>query len=77
MFHLIVSAVRRNQRLSVCSMLCGRYKPDDEVAHQIDQWGYTGAGPTPAMRLTDLTETKADLVEAFVPIVVKEAVADD
>jgi hypothetical protein len=50
-----------------------RYKPDDEDAHETDQWGYTETGPIPAMRLSDLTETEAALVEAFVPVAVDEA----
>jgi hypothetical protein len=50
-----------------------RYKPDDEDAHETDQWGYTETEPMPAMRLTDLTETEADLVEAFVPVTVEKA----
>jgi hypothetical protein len=50
-----------------------RYKPDDEDAYETDQWGYTETEPMPAMRLTDLTETEADLVEAFVPVAVEEA----
>jgi hypothetical protein len=50
-----------------------RYKPDDEDAHDTDQWGYTETDPIPAMRLTDLIETEADLVEAFVPVVAEKA----
>ncbi|SEO92755.1 N-6 DNA Methylase [Halorientalis persicus] len=50
-----------------------RYKPENEDAHETDQWGYTETEPMPAMRLTDLTETEADLVEAFVPVAVEEA----
>lgn len=50
-----------------------RYKPDDEDSYETDQWGYTETEPIPAMRLTDLTETEADLVEAFVPVAVEEA----
>ena len=43
------------------------------TAYETDQWGYTETEPMPAMRLTDLTETEADLVEAFVPVAVEEA----
>jgi hypothetical protein len=50
-----------------------RYKPDDEDAHETNQWGYTETEPLPALRITDLTETEADLVEAFVPVAVDEA----
>jgi hypothetical protein len=53
--------------------LTARYKPDDADAHDTDRWGYTETEPMPAMRLTDLTETEADLVEAFVPVAVEEA----
>lgn len=50
-----------------------RYKPDDEDAYETDQWGYTETDPMPAMRLTDLSDTEADLVESFVPVAVEEA----
>jgi hypothetical protein len=50
-----------------------RYKPEDEDAYETDQWGYTETEPMPAMRLTDLSETEADLVEAFVPVAVEKA----
>jgi hypothetical protein len=50
-----------------------RYKPEDEDDHKIDQWGYTETDPLLAMRLTDLSKTEADLVEAFVPVAVEEA----
>ena len=50
-----------------------RYKPNNEDAHETDQWGYTETEPMPAMRFTDLTETEADLVEHFVPVAVEEA----
>ncbi|GAA0217332.1 Eco57I restriction-modification methylase domain-containing protein [Halobaculum roseum] len=53
--------------------LTARYKPDDEDAHETDQWGYTETDPLPALRITDLTETEADLIEAFVPVAVDEA----
>ena len=50
-----------------------RYKPDDKDAYETDRWGYTETEPMPAMRLTDLSETEVDLVEAFVPVAVEEA----
>ena len=50
-----------------------RYKPDDEDAYETDRWGYTETEPIPAMCLTDLTDTKAALVEAFVPVAADEA----
>ncbi|TKX66989.1 restriction endonuclease, partial [Halorubrum sp. SP9] len=50
-----------------------RYKPDDEDAHETDQWGYTETEYLPAFRITDLTEREADLIEHFVPVAVDEA----
>lgn len=49
-----------------------RYKPEDKD-RETDQWGYTETEPVPAMQLSNLTETEADLVEAFVPVVVDKA----
>ena len=51
----------------------GGRTPDDEDADETDQWGYTEIEPMPAMRPTDLSESEADLVEAFVPVAVEEA----
>jgi len=42
-------------------------------AYETDQWGYTETEPLPALRITDLSETEADLIEAFVPVAVDEA----
>ena len=53
--------------------LTARYKPDDEDDYETDQWGYTETDPLPALRITDLTETEADLIKAFVPVAVDEA----
>jgi len=53
--------------------MSARYKPENEDAHETDQWGYTETEPMPAMELTGLSETEADLVEAFVPVAVEEA----
>ncbi|MFC6975093.1 Eco57I restriction-modification methylase domain-containing protein [Halomicroarcula sp. GCM10025709] len=63
----------REDQSTVIIHATARYKPDDEDAYETDQWGYTETEPMPAMRLTDLSEIKADLVEAFVPVAVKEA----
>ncbi|WP_115862419.1 Eco57I restriction-modification methylase domain-containing protein [Halorussus litoreus] len=41
--------------------------------HDLDQYGYTETEFLPALRITDLSETEADLVEAFVPVAVAEA----
>jgi len=43
------------------------------TAHETDQWGYTETEPLPALRITDLTATEADLIAAFVPVAVDEA----
>jgi hypothetical protein len=51
----------------------GRTGEARETAHETDQWGYTETESMPAMRLSDLSETEADLVEAFVPVAVEEA----
>jgi len=53
--------------------LTARYKPGNDGEFETDQWGYTETEPAPAMRLSDLTETEAALVEAFVPVAVDEA----
>jgi hypothetical protein len=63
----------REDESTVVIHATARYKPDDEDAYETDQWGYTETEPIPAMRLTDLTETEADLVEAFVPVAVEKA----
>ncbi|MFB6101452.1 MAG: TaqI-like C-terminal specificity domain-containing protein, partial [Haloplanus sp.] len=63
----------REDESTVVIHATARYKPDDEDAYETDQWGYTETEPMPAMRLTDLSETEADLVEAFVPVAVEEA----
>jgi len=64
--------VERENTTSVTVHATARYKPDDD-SHDTDRWGYTETDPIPAMRLTDLTETEADLVEHFVPVAVEEA----
>jgi len=63
----------REDENTVVIQATARYKPDDEVTYETDQWGYTETEPMPAMRLSDLSETEADLVEAFVPVAVEEA----
>ena len=50
-----------------------RYKPEDEDSHETDRWGYTETEYLSAFRITDLTETEADLIEHFVPVAVDEA----
>ncbi|MDL0130440.1 TaqI-like C-terminal specificity domain-containing protein [Halobacterium salinarum] len=67
------ASVERESPNTVEIRLTARYKPDDEDAHETDQWGYTETEPLPSLRITDLTETEADLIEAFVPVAVDEA----
>ena len=67
------ATVHRESDTTVEIRLTARYKPDDEDAYETDQWGYTETDPLPALRITDLTETEADLIEAFVPVAVDEA----
>jgi len=64
---------QRETESTVVIYAAARYKPDDEDAYETDRWGYTETEPMPAMRLTDLSETEADLVAAFVPVAVEEA----
>jgi len=67
------ATVVRESDSTVEIQLTARYKPDDEDAYETDQWGYTETEPLPALRITDLTETEVDLIEAFVPVAVDEA----
>ncbi|APX97817.1 Eco57I restriction-modification methylase domain-containing protein [Natronorubrum daqingense] len=53
--------------------LTARYKPENEDEYETDRWGYTETDPEPALEISDLTETEADLIEAFVPVAVDEA----
>ncbi|WP_280535813.1 N-6 DNA methylase [Halopenitus sp. POP-27] len=65
--------VDRESPNTVLIKATARYKPDDEDAHETDRWGYTETDLLPAFRITDLTETEADLIEHFVPVAVEEA----
>ncbi|RLM96248.1 Eco57I restriction-modification methylase domain-containing protein [Haloarcula sp. Atlit-7R] len=67
------ASIVRESDSTIEIQLTARYKPDDEDAHETDQWGYKETEPLPALRITDLTETEADLIEAFVPVAVDEA----
>lgn len=58
---------------AVTVQLTARYKPADEDGHEPDRWGYTETDLLPALRITALSETEADLIEAFVPVAVDEA----
>jgi len=66
------AVVRRDSDNTVEIKLTARYKPDDEDAHETDQWGYTETDPLPALRITALSETEADRIEAFVRVAVDE-----
>ena len=67
------ATVVRESDSTVEIRLTARYKPDDEDAYETDQWGYTETDPLPALRITDLSETQVNLIEAFVPVAVDEA----
>ncbi|MFU8870208.1 MAG: restriction endonuclease, partial [Natronococcus sp.] len=67
--------VVRESPTSLEIRLTARYKPEDEDDEEFetDRWGYTETEFEPALRISDLTETEADLLEAFVPVAVDEA----
>ena len=72
------ASVVRETDNTVEVQLTARYKPSEqddlnEDDFETDQWGYTETDPQPALRITDLTEAEADLIEAFVPVAVDEA----
>ena len=66
-------SVDRESETTIEILLSARYKPDNEDAYETDQWGYTETDLEPALRITDLSEEEADLIEAFVPVAVDEA----
>lgn len=66
-------AVERETPSTVTIHLSARYKPEAEEEYATDRWGYTETDPLPALRITDLPETEADLIRAFVPVAVEEA----
>ncbi|WP_132060068.1 Eco57I restriction-modification methylase domain-containing protein [Halorussus amylolyticus] len=67
--------IEREDANTVTIYLTARYKPEDdeEDEHELDTYGYTETEFLPALQITDLTETEADLIEAFVPVAVDEA----
>ncbi|MFB1064040.1 Eco57I restriction-modification methylase domain-containing protein [Natrinema sp. H-ect4] len=65
--------VVRESPTSLEIRLTARYKPENEDEYETDRWGYTETEPLPALIISDLTETEADLIEAFVPVAVDEA----
>jgi len=68
-----VANVLRESPTIVEIRLTARYKPDDQDAHETDQWGYTETDLLPALHISDLSEVEADLIEHFVPLAVEEA----
>ncbi|ELY75414.1 Eco57I restriction-modification methylase domain-containing protein [Natrinema gari] len=73
--NLRIGTVRviRESATSIEIRQTARYKPENEDKHETDRWGYTETEPLPALKISDLTETEADLIEAFVPVAVDEA----
>jgi hypothetical protein len=76
------ASVVRESSSTVEVRLTARYKPeellDEDVSgpvddREADQWGYVETDPETALRITDLTEAEADLIEAFVPVAIDEA----
>ncbi|WP_229770566.1 restriction endonuclease [Halorhabdus sp. CBA1104] len=67
------ATVVRESPTAVEIRLTARYKPDDPDDHETDQWGYTETEPLAALRISDLTDAEADLIEHFVPVAVAEA----
>ena len=72
------ASVVRESPNTVEIRLTARYKPAeseelDASEFEVDQWGYTETDPQPALRITDLTPSEADLISAFVPVAVDEA----
>ena len=65
--------IERDSPTTVTVEASARYKPDDVDAYETDQWGYTETDMLSAFRITDLTESEADLIEHFVPVAVEEA----
>jgi len=64
-----VGVVRESEN-TVEIRLTARYKPDPD---KMGKDAYTETDPEPALRITDLTATEADLIAAFVPVAVDEA----
>lgn len=67
------ASIHRESPNTVLVKATARYKPDDEISHETDQWGYTETELLPAFLITDLTKMEADLIEHFVPVAVEEA----
>jgi hypothetical protein len=65
-----VKTERNGSRISI--QATARYKPENKEEYETDQWGYTETEYHDGFTLTDLTDTEAVLIEAFVPIAVNE-----
>ncbi|AGB37023.1 Eco57I restriction-modification methylase domain-containing protein [Natronococcus occultus] len=65
--------IDRESPTSLEIRLTARYKPEDEEDYETDRWGYTETKPLPALNISELSKTEADLVEAFVPVAINEA----
>lgn len=67
--------IERESPTSLEIRLTARYKPndEDEYEYKTDRWGYTETEPLPALRISELSELEADLIEAFVPVAVDKA----
>ncbi|WP_227373700.1 Eco57I restriction-modification methylase domain-containing protein [Haladaptatus halobius] len=66
-------AVERESTTTVEIELTVRYKPENSAEHETDRYGYTETEIVPALRITELAEVEADLIESFVPVAVDEA----
>lgn len=64
--------VVRESESEVEIRVTARYKPDDD-RRETDPHGFVETDPLPALRISELSETEADLIEAFVPVAVDEA----
>ncbi|NKE37464.1 N-6 DNA methylase [Natronococcus sp. JC468] len=65
--------VIRESPTSLEIRLTARYKPEDKDEYETDRWGYTETDLQAALRLSELSETEANLIEAFVPLAIDEA----
>lgn len=62
--------VSRQSSTMVEVRLTARYKPDPDKKGRD---AYTETEPLPALQISDISETEADLIEAFVPVAIEEA----
>jgi len=64
------AVINRTSRDTVEVFLTAEYKPDPD---KMGKDSYTETDPIPALRIIDLQEPEADLIEAFVPVAVEKA----